>query len=116
MRAAFGEVEVDVHPGAVSRLLPPRSTSRAVHHPQGRAGALGELLDADGAVLTAVDVTEWDGWLREVPGPAAALRIRTTCASTSPVATRSASAPSAGTGSRSVGRSCRPATAWSAPR
>ena len=29
-------------------------------------------------MLATADVTEWNGWLREVPGPAAALRIRTT--------------------------------------
>jgi beta-glucosidase len=79
LREAFGEVEVDVHPGAVSRLLPPSlDLAGRCTTPEGHVGALGELLDADGTVLAGADVTAWNGWLREVPGPAAALRIRTT--------------------------------------
>lgn len=79
LRDAFGEVEVDVHPGAVSRLLPPAlDLAGRCTTPDGRAGALGELLDADGTVLVTTDVTGWNGWLREVPGPAVALRLRTT--------------------------------------
>ena len=79
LREAFGEVEVDVHPGAVSRLLPPSlDLAGRCTTPQGHPGALAELLDADGGVLAAVDLTEWNGWLREVPTDAAALRLRTT--------------------------------------
>ena len=58
----------------------PRRSTWPVAAPRPRATSArqGELLDADGAVLATADVTEWNGWLREVPGPAAALRIRTT--------------------------------------
>lgn len=79
LRSAFGEVEVDLHAGAVSRLLPPAlDLAGRCTTPEGHVGAQGELLDADGAVLATADVTEWSGWLREVPGPAVALRLRTT--------------------------------------
>ena len=68
-----------MHPGAVSRLLPPAlDLAGRCTTPDGHAGALGELLDADGTVLVTTDVTDWHGWLREVPGPAVALRLRTT--------------------------------------
>lgn len=83
LAAAFSRadvaVEVDMHAGALSRLLPPAlDLAGRCTTPEGHVGAQGELLDADGAVLATADVTEWNGWLREVPGPAAALRIRTT--------------------------------------
>lgn len=78
LRDAFG-AEVDVHAGAVSRMLPPQlELATRCTTPDGEVGALGELLDADGRVIAARATTEWNGWLREVPEHAAALRIRAT--------------------------------------
>jgi beta-glucosidase len=77
--AAFDGAQVEVHAGAVSRLLPPpldlagRCTS-----PDGAPGALVELLDRDGRVLEASVVTSWTGWLRDVPEQAHDVRIRAT--------------------------------------
>ncbi|MDM7855268.1 beta-d-glucosidase [Cellulomonas alba] len=77
--AAFGGAQVDLRAGAVSRFVPPALdlVSRC-STPDGRPGALMELLDADGAVVEGGDVTSWDGWRRDVPEHAVALRIRTT--------------------------------------
>ena len=107
------------HPGAVSRLLPPSLdlAGRCTHARGARRRARRAARRRRRPCSTAADVTEWHGWLREVPGPAAALRIRTTVA---PGRARPArgrrrhgrQAPR----SRSAARCCRPATASSAPR
>lgn len=78
LAAAFGGAQVDVRAGAVSRLVPPAlDLAGRCTTPDGRPGALMELLDASGAVIDAADVTVWDGWRRDVPEHAVALRIRT---------------------------------------
>ncbi|WP_307858060.1 beta-glucosidase family protein [Cellulomonas fulva] len=79
-RDAFG-AEVTVHAGAVSRLLPPALDLAArCTSPAGEPGALVELLDEQGAVISATTVTQWSGWLRDVPAQAHAVRLRTTVA------------------------------------
>ncbi len=75
---AFG-VPVDVHAGAVSRERPPHlDLAGRCTTPDGDAGVLVELLDADGTVLDARTTTTWGGWLRDVPAAAATVRLRTT--------------------------------------
>jgi len=77
--AAFGGAQVDVLAGAVSRIVPPALDLAArATTPAGRPGALMELLDEHGTVIEASDATAWDGWLRDVPEHAVALRIRAT--------------------------------------
>jgi beta-glucosidase len=80
--SAFGGARVDLHAGAVSRVVPPALDLAAdATTPGGAAGtpgALMELLDAAGTVIAAETVTRWDGWWHDVPEQAVALRIRTT--------------------------------------
>ncbi|AEE44608.1 beta-glucosidase [Cellulomonas fimi] len=79
LAAAFAGAEVDVHAGAVSRMLPPQLDLAArCTDPDGQAGALVELLDADGTVLDARTTTSWGGWLRDVRADAVTVRLRTT--------------------------------------
>lgn len=79
LAAAFPGAEVDLHAGAVSRMLPPQLDLAArCTDPDGRAGALVELLDADGTVLDARTTTSWGGWLRDVRADAVTVRLRTT--------------------------------------
>lgn len=78
LTSAFGAA-VDVHPGAVSRLLPPQlDLAGRCTTPDGDAGVLVELLDADGTVLDAHTTTTWGGWLRDVRDDAVTVRLRTT--------------------------------------
>lgn len=81
LREAFG-AEVSVHEGAVARLLPPPlDLAGRCTTPDGRPGALIEVLDAEGTVVaTHVAAQDWQGWLREPQEDAAAVRIRTTVA------------------------------------
>jgi len=75
--AAFPDATVSVHPGAVSRLHPPRLDLLArCTAPDGSLGALVEVLAADGTVLESEVATEWSGWLREPREDAAAVRLR----------------------------------------
>lgn len=79
LTAAFDGAHVDVHAGAVSRLLPPQlDLAGRCATPDGDAGVLVELLDADGAVLAAHTTTTWGGWLRDVRDDAVTVRLRTT--------------------------------------
>ncbi|GEL95313.1 beta-glucosidase family protein [Cellulomonas composti] len=81
VREAFPAADVTVLPGAVSRLLPPAlDLAGRCTTPDGAPGALLELVDDEGTVLASRVVTDWPGWLRDVPSAAAALRIRTTVA------------------------------------
>lgn len=74
---AFPGATITVHPGAVSRLHPPRLDLLArCAAPDGSRGALVEVLAADGTVLEAEVVTQWSGWLREPRADAAAVRVR----------------------------------------
>lgn len=79
LTSAFAGAHVDVHAGAVSRLLPPQLDLAArCTTPDGEAGVLVELLDADGSVLDAHTTTTWGGWLRDVRDDAVTVRLRTT--------------------------------------
>ncbi|GCD20667.1 beta-glucosidase [Cellulomonas algicola] len=79
LTGAFDGATVDVHPGAVSRLLPPQlDLAGRCTTPDGDAGVLVELLDADGTVLDAHTTTTWGGWLRDVRDDAVTVRLRTT--------------------------------------
>jgi beta-glucosidase len=81
---AFG-AEVSVHPGAVSRMLPPQlDLAGRCATPSGEVGALVEVLDVRGDVIDSRVVTTWHGWLREPAEHAASVRIRTTVALTEP--------------------------------
>ncbi|QHT57924.1 beta-glucosidase [Cellulomonas sp. H30R-01] len=79
LTGAFAGAQVDVHAGAVSRLLPPQlDLAGRCTTPDGDAGVLVELLDADGTVLDAHTTTTWGGWLRDVRDDAVTVRLRTT--------------------------------------
>jgi len=80
LRKAFG-AEVSVHAGAVSRMLPPQlDLAGRCRTPDGRPGALVEVLDAAGDVVESHVMTAWNGWFREPAPQAATLRIRATVA------------------------------------
>ncbi|WP_263731257.1 beta-glucosidase family protein [Cellulomonas sp. SG140] len=77
-------VQVDVHVGARSRLVPPDLDLAACTTPDGTRGLRVELLDAQGTVLDSRDVTTWNGWLTEPPAAAASVRLRTAIRLTEP--------------------------------
>lgn len=79
LAAAFPGAEVSVEAGAVARAIPPQlDVLGECTAPDGSAGLLVEVLDAQGGVLHADVVTSWPGWLDDPDPAAAAVRLRAT--------------------------------------
>jgi beta-glucosidase len=83
LAAAFG-AQVDVHAGAVSRLVPPSLDLAIATTPDGRPGVHVQLLGPAGAVLREWVAAQWDEEVEDLPDEAVALRLRTRVPLTSP--------------------------------